>query len=485
MTLWAFPGPSAPAPVPFISTQGTKFPESTAATSPELPRPRVVVLPVRRHDAAADPQRERHQRLLETGANRGMGDLFHRAAAGLEGEGRPAAERAEFEAAAIAIDTCRTRFAIQDAECGALLTFPRSCHVRGEPRCERQRSRELVRRLEAAVDQIAGGESNCSMIVVTAVNPPRGELARGRRRHFAHLARLRRSAPFAGGPCTWPGHRSAHDHAGVGGGFLAVECPASQRTPGTWNLHTNIVIAGTRADPAAAAPYIEWAELSWWWRRITCAHHRSRCPGLVPTSDGQRPPRCTKCGPGSWTKLEDHGGCAGGAWDVNIAKLRDVHEAVKYATKAGELLDLGGDALLEWWLAMRRAKLVQPFGSFYGVAFKEDRRAQERADDEAGLERVWITEQRRGMAPRICPVHGGRARWVEAMPVVVSADDPGLAMIGGFLMWRAPPEPREGAGVPAAVPRASTIADVTSPAPLDAWLARGPLVVEIGEPTSV
>ncbi len=408
-----------------------------------------MVLPVHRHGTAVDPQRERRQRVLETGAARGMADLFHAAAAGLEGEQLPAGVLPELEAAAVAIDRCGTRIAIADANCDELITFPRSCHVRGEPRCERQRARELARRLEAAVEQVAGGKQNCSMIVVTAVNPERRALAEGRRRHFQHLARLRRTAPFAGGPCIWPGHGGAHDHAGVGGGFLAVECPASQRSPGTWNLHTNIVIAGTKADPAAAAPYIEWAELSWHWRRITCAHHRSRCPGLAPGSDGgERPPRCAKCEPEAWAKLDEldrrehrpeHGGCAGGAWEVNIAKLRDVHEAVKYATKAGELLDLGGDALLEWWLAMRRAKLVQSFGSFYGVAFREDKRAQEKADDEAGLDRIYITEQRRGVAPRICPAHGGPARWIQAQPWIVRGDDRGLHLVRGFLMWRPPP----------------------------------------------
>jgi hypothetical protein len=441
-----------PPPPSFISTRGNNLTESTVASSPvaavrrvdaAAAVRRVVVLPVRRHDAAADPERERRDRLLETGTGRGMADLFHATSAGLEGPSwvTPAL-RAEFGVAAEKIDRCGTRIGIADAACEsrAVITFPMSCHVRGEPRCERMRARELVRRLEAAVEQIAGGKANCSMIVVTALNPGRMQLAGARRRHFAHLARLRRSAPFAGGACAWPGHRGEHDHAGVGGGFSAVECPVSQTTPGTWNLHTNIVIGGTRADPAAAAPYIEWAELSWWWRRITCTHHRSRCPGLQPPNDGERPARCEKCAPASWVSaLEQHGGCAGGAWEVNIAKLRDVHEAVKYATKAGELLDVGADDLLEWWVAMRNAKLVQPFGSLYGVAFKEDARAQQKADDEAGLDRIWITEQRRGAAPRICPVHGGPADWVQAQPWIFAADDHRLRLVGGFLMWILPP----------------------------------------------
>jgi hypothetical protein len=439
-------------PLPFISTQGNNLTESTRPVPVAAPAdPRTVVLPVRDRTAVREDRGEERDRHLKGGGVDAMGDLFDAGGRGLEDATVPltARDRAELLAASAALRICGTVLAIEDAECGAWITFPRHCHVRGCPNCEDLRARELVRRLGAAVDQVAGGVDRCSFLVVTALNPRHGELKRAHRRHQAHVARLRRSAPFVGaaaGVCPWPGHQGDVVHVGVGGGFAADECPVSQTTPGTWNLHTNVVIAGTAADPRAAAPFIPVEELRWWWRRITCPHHRSRCPGLQPSA-GARPPRCDRCPTSAWTfrdregrvVLEEHGGCAGGAWEVHISKLRDVAEAVKYVTKAGELLDVAPGALIEWWLAMRRAKMVRPFGSLYGIRFVEDELAQKRADDAAGLELIYVTEQRTALAPRVCPAHGGLARWVQALPLVVSQVDRALAMLGGFLMWRPPP----------------------------------------------
>ena len=360
----------------------------------------------------------------------------------------------------------------EERGCGWWLAEPLSCHVPGCPDCEPQRQAKHAVHYEAVI--APEDPRDIVLGVFTARNPRAGELAPALRAQARHLARLRRTPLFTGrGPCEArtetgaPFHPCAHRehvwrcrladtcradlrsanrgrrrrarrrcaliarsgracehascrpncssyrHRGVAGGVWATECPPSTETPGTWNLHTNAVLVLRSSDGRHFGWLAPWQEISWYWRRATCATHR-RCPG--------RPL------------------CEGGAWDVHIEGYEPregIREYIKYVTKPAEILEHAGPAgLIEFLLARRRLKFLSSFGSFFGRPFRVDPDDQELADAETVD--VWISDFRTKRFPKVCPSCGLEGQWSGD---AVIAPRVKLALENGWLGWRAPPIP--------------------------------------------
>lgn len=359
----------------------------------------------------------------------------------------------------------------EERNCGTWYAIPISCHVPACPDCEPQRQAKHALHYEAVVDR--EDPADVVLMVLTALNPKMGELAPALRSHARHLAKMRRSPVWTGRgvcvartaeggpfhPCVHPEHRwrcgleercsleisssdrarrrrarrrcrllarrrrpcehascrpncPSYRHRGVAGGVWATECPPSIGTAGTWNLHTNAILSLRSDDGRRGLRWLApWAELSWYWRRATCPTHK-RCPGSPS--------------------------CAGGAWDLHIEGFdpkRGIREYLKYVTKPAEILEHAGAAgLVEFLLARRRVKFLSAFGSFFGVRFVSDRKAERAAEDE--LTPMWISDFRSRPMPKICPACSSLASWDGAGVLCAKVD---LRLIGGFLAWRAPP----------------------------------------------
>lgn len=99
------------------------------------------------------------------------------------------------------------------------------------------------------------------------------------------------------------------------------------------------------------APFIAQAELADTWRAITCDDARHRRAGWCPSE-------CDRGSSVVWIRHVDP---------------RTVREAVKYVTKSADLIE-GDDpvALVEFMLATRGRRMVQGFGSFYGLDIVEE-----------------------------------------------------------------------------------------------------------------
>jgi hypothetical protein len=355
----------------------------------------------------------------------------------------------------------------QETGCGWWLAEPLSCHVPGCPDCEPQRQAKHAVRYEAII--APEDPRDIVLGVFTARNPPRGGLAPALRAQTRSLAKLRRTPIFTGTaacvartetgapfhPCAHREHRwicalarscaadlvSAHRgrrrrarrrcrllahswrpcehascrpncasyrHRGVAGGVFATECPPSTETPGTWNLHTNAVLVLRSSDGRHFGWLAPWQEISWYWRRATCAKH-ARCPG--------RP------------------ACDGGAWDVHIEGYEPkdgIREYIKYVTKPAEILEHAGAAgLIEFLLARRRLKFLSPFGSLFGRRFTVDPNDQELADAETV--EVWISDFRTRRFPKICPSCGLEGQW---NGYAAFAPRVNLELSNGYLGWR-------------------------------------------------
>lgn len=277
--------------------------------------------------------------------------------------------------------------------------------------------------------------------------------ARGaHRRRSRHRRRLCSLFPRRGLPCVHPECRPncpAFRHRGVAGGLFAIECPPSERTPGTWNLHTNAVIRLRDDDGRRGLRWMAlWAELSWYWRRATCRRHR-RCPGSPV--------------------------CPGGAWDLDVRAYdprKRIGEHLKYVTKTADVLErAGAGPLVEFILARRRVKFLSAFGSFFGVRFVVDPAEQEAADRESGYGPVWVSDSEKRRFFVVCPSCKEPAIWGRTR-LVRRVD---LRYIAGFLAWRDPPAPERASPISSTTDISVLGADVTSP--LDAWLRQRPLVM--------
>lgn len=326
--------------------------------------------------------------------------------------------RCFLEAAALRYEACRKVRVVLDHACGLYhKAASLSCHLPGCPNCEPQRQARIRRAFADLLREVPADE--LTALVLTAVNPPFGALAAGLRRHKRDLARLRRTPVFAGGKCAWPKHPAGYEHRRVPAGLWSTECPPSSRTPATWNLHTNAIVH--------ARFVAEWDELSWWWRRATCAKHR-RCPGPCPRhgtsalSVGGYPRRCPKCGVPQ---------CAGGAWDLRVERLRKLEETIKYVTKPAALLGIGLAPFVEFLLARRHMKFASSWGAWY--------RRDLAPDDDVAEERVrvWLDPWASVRLPKRCAVVGRDAEYESGWTELVARAD--LELVNGALVWRGEP----------------------------------------------
>jgi len=395
------------------------------------PSDRPLRLPARRRSPSGEAPENEHRKRLERDRIKGV--LIEAIATVLarhdaEAEAIVHGRRRVLERAAGKLAGCRLAQVIREVCCGAYFGIPFSCHVRGCPDCDATRQARFAEIGEALVCD-AGGEGVCSFFVLTALNAAFGTLERALKRFRRDQARIRRTPPFLGGPCRWPGHDAGYNarggHRGVPGGFSSDECPPSTRTP-SWNLHTNWIADG--------APFIEWAELVWWWRRITCPRHPQNCPGICPHFDRQTNTVCEGLCPATGSRP-----CAGGAWDVHVRKLQPgkVMEAVKYSTKPSDLVQAGPLPIAEFLIATRGAKLINRWGSFRGRELVVDAFAQAIADKD--LVDVALSRHHSRKLHRICPLCKQQADYDTLSVLTVRRSE--LYLAGGYLTWRPPPKP--------------------------------------------
>jgi hypothetical protein len=383
------------------------------------------------------------------------------------------------------IDACRGGSAFRDAGCGGYLVRPHSCHVRGEPDCERARSARLVARFAELADEMARPR----FWTFTLVNVAPGELGLGIDVLLDALAHLRRRAIFRGGPCraehrgrafddvdtsvhhafsrevepcSHPRHsRQAAEagscrcarcieveivsdgyrvtangcprciHAPVAGGVYSIEATWNQER-GDWHPHAHLLVD---------APWIGWAEMRDAWRAVSCdairraERRRAGVPGPIPPCPHHADEKglaTDGCRGASVVWVEDVRGAPG-----SEARLAAVRETLKYVSKG--LLDpegrplpgAGPGEIAELLLATRGRRLVSGWGSFRRVHDSED----EPLDPAEYLVGPDVLPSMQGL-PRRCPLCGGEALWEPPIEVRRLACRPGR---GGLLTWQPPP----------------------------------------------
>lgn len=102
-----------------------------------------------------------------------------------------------FDGKAAAVRDCAKVRVVPHLGTGHGVAVPLSCHVRGEPDCERARVAKLIERH----DQAALEAERPVFLTLTSRNVGQGDLAAGRRDQARAFAKLRRRAIFRGGPC--------------------------------------------------------------------------------------------------------------------------------------------------------------------------------------------------------------------------------------------------------------------------------------------
>ena len=188
--------------------------------------------------------------------------------------GRRAAEEGDYQRAhwfderAVAVEECATVRVLPHRGCasGGGAATPLSCHVRGEPDCERVRAGLLG---DHYLAHAARGTSP-KMLTLTTRNVAQGELAAGLDGLGADFAKLRRRAIFAGGACRarWPGRGPTGELDGAPRHPCHVPAPAADcRRP--------------RCAPGCPTR-----------RRTSYAEHLPGCERGCPTRTGLRQSHC-------------------------------------------------------------------------------------------------------------------------------------------------------------------------------------------------
>ncbi len=336
-----------------------------------------------------------------------------------------------------ALRDCREVRAFREAQCGTYEVVPVSCDARVCPHCERSRAARVMRAATAIVEQVEPRRR--SYAVLTIRNVP--DLLPGLQRLDRAIASLRRRALFSGGRCRWrtrdgkPGHPCTsvtctkwtagrhrpdrncpdfrHDAVTGGGRFHEVTFNLEDRT---WHPHSNLLLD---------APYLVHAELSDTWRAITCSDAKHRRAGWCPRE-------CVAGSPVVW---------------IEAVNPRTVREAVKYVAKIPELIE-GDDPvqLVEFLLATRGRRMVQGFGSFYGLEIVEEEQPKEgtvtvfvdTGEHDSGGGPIII----RYRLPRFCRQCGRDTRIDESectyeQPIVVPRRE--LRLRNGVQTWKPPP----------------------------------------------
>lgn len=146
------------------------------------------------------------------------------------------------------------------------IATPMSCHVRGEPDCERARVAKLLERHDDAALQA----DRPVFLTLTSRNAPRGELGDARRHQAKAFTKLRRRAVFRGGACR---HRW-QDRGPTG------ELDGAPFHP----CHTPEPVAACKAPRCAASCRVA--------RGDRYAEHDARCDRGCRTRTGLRQSRC-------------------------------------------------------------------------------------------------------------------------------------------------------------------------------------------------
>lgn len=357
------------------------------------------------------------------------------------------------------LEQCSVMLAFREAQCGEYDVSHEevSCHSRVCPNCERRRAARLLERFDAIVGTVP--ERRRSYWVGTVRNT--AELREGWKIIDRALSKIRHRALFRGGKCRWrardgsPGHHCDHRrpewlhpgcradrncrryrHRAVSGGvnahevtyhhsgmetrdadgvprphFCEADCEGKARP---WHPHVNVVMD---------APFIPQQELADTWRALTCpepAHQRR----------GYCPPEC------------DLGSPVVHIQQVEPGTTRDT---IKYVTKSADLID--GDEpwpLVEFLMASRGKRMVQGWGSFFGVKFDEEASDEETVTLFGELIAVVSKDgerrevRRRYVRPRTCPMCGADTAldvgctW--ELPVTVNRRD--LQLHNGAVVWR-------------------------------------------------
>lgn len=397
-----------------------------------------------------------------------------------------------FDAKAGAIRDCANVRVVPHRGTDHGVATPISCHVRGEPDCERARVARLLARHDAAVQEAA----RPVMLTLTHRNAIRGELAAARRRQARDFGRFRRRAIFRGGKCRerWP----ERDRAGALDGAPMhpchepkprADCRSPRCAPGCERR------AGARRSEHLAACDAGCPTRTGL-RRSRCPVHRpvelhvDGCPLSCQHRGHRKDRNCATFAHDpvaggissfdvtfneasltpwnlhlhmlldapwmSWAELRnvwqavtcDRRGCrhgwderCAGAWSVWIARVDGddeearhaaIREVLKYVGKPHGIVDsLDPERVEEYLWATRHQRIAQGFGRWYGVALEED----EPADADHHLIRIGFMAYR---VPIVCPVC--RATTTE--------DDWGWPMVRGRLEanrlergygWRHPP----------------------------------------------
>ena len=363
-----------------------------------------------------------------------------------------------FDAKAAACLDCATVRVFVHRECGAGVATPRSCHVRGEPDCERARVARLLERFDAVAAEMA----RPVFWTFTLRNVRPGLLAEGLDGLRKAWSKVRRRAPFSGGGCRWrwrdvgpdgmpdgaPGHPChrpdpapecmapvcSHGCTARRGGEHAATCrrgcpTRTGRQRSRCLTHPPALARNDRCPPecahaahdkgancpdfehppvrgGVAAIDLTWSEADGgtWHPHlhdlmdagwIGWAEMRDTWQAVTCTTPRCRHGASSRC-TGSWMVWVE-----AVPTDDDDGRRGAIREVLKYVAKPHGIIDSGdAERIGEYLWATRRLKLVSGFGRFYHLQVEEC----ERADDQIevpgfGFEKYHL--------PRICP-HCGR-----------------------------------------------------------------------------
>lgn len=371
-------------------------------------------------------------------------------------------DRAYLVRHAAGMQGCADVLAFREAQCGTYDVggAVTSCRSRLCAYCERQRATHLLEKFDAVVQTVP--RHRRSYLVCTIRNI--ADLTAGWRLIGCAFTKMRGRPLFRGGRCRWrdragkPGHKCDHKrpgwlhpgcradrncrryrHTAVVGGVNAYEvthhhdgvenvgddglrhvhrcradCEGMMRP---WHPHLNVIMD---------APFIPQEEIADTWRALTCSDPKHGRRGYCP-------PECDQGSPVVWIAQVEPG---------------TTRDTIKYVTKTADLLR-GDDPwpVVEFVLAARGKRMVQGWGSFFGVAFDEESPREEQVtlfgDVIAVVNADGVSHEvrRRYRLPRRCPSCGrdtalndGRSTWEP--PIVVPRKE--LRVIRGVVVWKPP-----------------------------------------------
>lgn len=362
-----------------------------------------------------------------------------------------------FDAKAAAVRDCSKVRIVPHVGTDHGVATPISCHVRGEPDCERARVARLLERHDAAVLEA----ERPVFLTLTSRNAPRGGLEDARKRQAKHHDKLRRRALIRGGRCRhmW----RFRDRTGELDGapfhpchppLPALDCRPPSCAPGCparGDRRAEHGPACTQGCPTRTGL-----------RRSRCQEHRpaelhrNGCPRSCEHRGHRRDRNCPDFAHGKvaggiasfditfnetaadpwnlhlhmlldapawidWAELRDtwqaitcdrqgcpHGwdpACTG-AWMVWIVKVdasdedarhRAIREVLKYVAKPHGIVDsLDPSRVEEYLWATRHQRIAQGWGTWYAIRLEDDE-----PDVDHHVIRIGFSSYR---VPKVCPI---------------------------------------------------------------------------------